>query len=241
MDDPRTNGSLSVQAALDVLGGQVRANQPQPWTPAGFALERDRQVEELSACATEHQWLIRPEDLGPRHSGRMEHSIFGSKQDGELVFKATKGQKFGFWPYCPPNIVSSMADECFEMRPATPAQYLQRLHLMDQLSPGLNGLAGFTHLNGLFSIVTTQRWYDARNATWKEINTYLRSMGFRPVRSDAYDDPTRWFHPTQNIALFDVGQSNILICGDELVPIDIVPIMPDTFMRERLIEFMKEA
>ena len=54
-------------------------------------------------------------------------------------------------------------------------------------------------------------------------------------------DPTRWFHPTQNIALFDVGQSNILVCGDELVPIDIVPIMPDTCMRERLIEFMKEA
>jgi hypothetical protein len=110
---------------------------------------------------------------------------------------------------------------------------------MEQLSPGLNGLAGFTRLDGLFSIVTTQRWYAARNATWKEIGAYLRGMGFQPVRSDVYEDPTRWFHPAQNIALFDVGQSNIIVCGEELVPIDIVPVMPDAFMRERLLDFMK--
>ena len=241
MDDPRTNGSLSVQAALDLIGRDVGANQPQPWAPAGFALERDRQLALLTPWVEQHQLWLDTSILGEQKRGRMEHDIFRPEPFAGTVFKATKGQKFGFWPYCPQNIVSSMADECFEMRPATPAQYLQRLHLMYQLTPGLNGLAGFTHLNGLFSIVTTQRWYDARNATWKEINTYLRGMGFKPVRSDAYDDPTRWFHPTQNIALFDVGQSNILICGDELVPIDIVPIIPDTFMRERLIEFMKEA
>lgn len=79
MDDPRTNGSLSIQAALDVLGRDVRANQPQSWTPAGFALERDRQTTELNAWTVTHQWLINAEDLGPRHSGRMEHCVFGLK------------------------------------------------------------------------------------------------------------------------------------------------------------------
>jgi hypothetical protein len=64
-------------------------------------------------------------------------------------------------------------------------------------------------------------------------------MGFHPVRSDVYENPTRWFHPVQNIALFDVGQSNLIVCAEEVVPIDIVPMMPDAFMRDRLLCFMK--
>jgi hypothetical protein len=68
-------------------------------------------------------------------------------------------------------------------------------------------------LGAAAALTMGQRWYEACNATWMEITDYLRSLGFHPVRSDVYENPTRWFHPAQNIALFDVGQNNIVACA----------------------------
>jgi hypothetical protein len=58
---------------------------------------------------------------------------------------------------------------------------------------GLNWLEGFTILDGHFSIITSQLWYPARNATWTEIKQWMTVRGFIPVCSDVYDDPTRWY------------------------------------------------
>lgn len=69
-----------------------------------------------------------------------------------------------------------------------------------------------------FAIVTSQPWFVARNATWREISDHLRALGYLPVRSDSYDDPTRWYHPAQDIAIFDVGTSNILWSDGHLLP-----------------------
>ncbi len=123
------------------------------------------------------------------------------------------------------------------MRPATPAQYFSRFSLLDSLYLDLNRLEGFAQLDGHFSIITSQSWYVARNATWPEIGRWLRELGFRPVRDDVYDDPTRWYHAEQNLALFDVGESNVLYCDGQLVPIDIIPMRPQGFLRETIERF----
>lgn len=177
------------------------------------------------------------EDLGPRNSGRMEHAVFGGRTDGTRAFKATKGAKFGFWPSVSSEVVSTRLDEYLVMRPATPAQYFSRLSLLDSLYLDLNRLEGFAQLDGHFSIITSQSWYVARNATWPEIGRWLRELGFRPVRDDIYDDPTRWYHAEQNLALFDVGESNVLYCDGQFVPIDIIPMRPQGFLRETIERF----
>ena len=123
------------------------------------------------------------------------------------------------------------------MRPATPVQYFSRLILLETLCPGLNHLKGFAQLDGYFSIITSQSWYAARNATWAEISHWLRGLGFRPVRDDIYDDPSRWYHAEQNLALFDVGESNVLYSDGQLVPIDIIPMRPRGLLRETLERF----
>lgn len=167
----------------------------------------------------------------------MEHAVFGEQTAGHFVFKATKGPKFGFWPFLDESIVSTRLDEFLLMRPATPAQYLQRLLLLDSLYPDLNVLQGFTILDGHFSIVTSQPWYDAQNATWPEITAWMQERGFIAVRSEVYDDPTRWYHPEQNLALFDVSGSNIIQSDGHLVPIDIIPVVPGGALQDFLVAF----
>ena len=107
--------------ALDYLGGNVSANQSQPWTPARFQVVRDQQIAILEVPADRERLWIDLENLGPKHSGRREHFIFGDPVDGERISKGTKGTKFGFYPTCPGKIVSARAEELFELRPATPA------------------------------------------------------------------------------------------------------------------------
>ncbi|MFZ2277337.1 MAG: hypothetical protein WAW39_06035 [Prosthecobacter sp.] len=237
VDYARRGSGPGFQAALDVLGGEGGTDQPEPWTPAGFAVIRDQQIRILSDWATSHDLWISVEDLGPRNSGRMEHAVFGTRMAGKHAFKATKGAKFGFWPSVAKDVVSTRLDEHLVMRPATPAQYFSRLILLDSLQPDINRLQGFSQLEGHFSIITSQFWYAARNATWVEISRWLRDLGFRPVRDDIYDDPTRWYHAEQNLALFDVGESNILYSDGQLVPINIIPIRPHGLLRETLERF----
>jgi hypothetical protein len=167
----------------------------------------------------------------------MEHAVFGGRMAGGLALKATKGARFGYWPSFASDVVSTRLDEFLVMRPATPVQYFARLILLDALCPDLNHLEGFSQLDDHFSIVTSQLWYAARNATWAEIGRWLRDLGFRPVRDDIYDDPTRWYHAEQNLALFDVGESNVLYSDGQLVPIDIIPMRPHGLLRETLKRF----
>jgi len=167
----------------------------------------------------------------------MEHAVYGGQSTGAFVLKATKGPKFGFWPHFDTTIVSSRPDEALVMRPATPEQYLKRLLLLDSIYMDLNYLQGFTMLDSHSSIVTSQPWYVGRNATWSEIKVWLKNKGFIPILADVYDDPTRWYHPEQNLALFDVGTSNILHSDGELVPIDIIPMQPDGALLDFLSAF----
>ncbi|MBK8091151.1 MAG: hypothetical protein IPK32_03915 [Verrucomicrobiaceae bacterium] len=138
------------------------------------------------------------------------------------------------------NVVSSRIDEYLVMRPATPRQYFRRLELLNALYLDLNCLQGFSILDRHFSIITSQPWYPARNATWAEIKQWMAQRGFIPVRSDIYEDPTRWYHPEQNLALFDVGESNMISSDGELVPIDIIPMQPEGPLLDFLTDFAEK-
>jgi hypothetical protein len=194
----------------------------------------------LSDWATDERLWLPVSELGQRNSGRMEHAVFGERQAGQFVFKATKGPKFGFWPHLDESVVSTRIDEFLVMRPATPSQYLSRLQQLETLATALNVFEGFSMLDGHFSIITSQLWYPSRNATWKEIKLWMTSRGFIPVRSDVYDDPTRWYHPEQNLALFDVGESNMVVSEGEIVPIDIIPMQPDGPLLDFLSDFAEK-
>ncbi|WP_395745750.1 hypothetical protein [Prosthecobacter sp.] len=237
LDHEGTSDGSGLQAALDVLGGESGADQPEPWTPSGYAVVRDQQIGLLSEWAASHGFWISQDELGRRNSGRMEHAVFGGLTAGKLAFKATKGTKFGFWPFIDSQTVSTRLDEYLIMRPGTPAQYLLRLLLLNILHPDLNRLKGFAQLDGHFSIITSQPWYDARNAAWAEIKRWLSDLGFKPVRDDIYSDPVRWYNAEQNLALFDVGESNVLYSDGQLVPIDIIPVRPQNALREALERF----
>jgi hypothetical protein len=164
----------------------------------------------------------------------MEHAVFRPESFKGIAVKATKGPKFGFYPYYPEGM-KGQPEDLLELKSASPGQYLLRLQVWDRIAPGLTVFEGFTRLEGHLSIITSQRWFIGRNATAGEIALGLGAQGFQPVvAATAFDDPSIWYHPGQNVALFDVSPSNIIWSDGELVPIDIVPVMPTGLMREVL-------
>ena len=178
----------------------------------------ERQVEALRSFADRESLLIDPETLGTFHRGRREHDLFGDGSE-DWVFKITRGAGFGLVP-SPINVVSGMISDWFGVFPALPSQYFERLLLSNQLYPGLNSLEGFCEWEDRFCIVTSQPFIAGRNATALEIGAFMRSRGFTHLCE------ATWFRPEDDLAIFDVGGSNLFVgeCGD-LVPIDVIPVV----------------
>lgn len=114
-----------------------------------------------------------------------------------------------------------MPEEWFPLRPATPAQYLQRLALVDDLIPELETfLEGFASVDGTLRIVTSQRFIDPVAASSASIQAFLIGRGFVQVNEAA------WYHSGHRLALFDVRPANVLEYSGELYPVDIIPLVP---------------
>ena len=232
MDHSGATRRHQCQAALDVLGGNESPNQPQSWTPTGFGLERDRQTALLEAFANRNGLMMPIESLGIKHSGRMEHAVYRQMPFDGRAYKITKGTKFGFWPYCAPDAAAARTDEMFQLRPATPAQYLTRLITWDEITPDMTEFEGCSRLDGNFGIVTSQHWYEARNATWKEIKGWMTDLGYLPVRAHSWDDPACFYNPNDNLAIFDMSTSNVVWSEGQFLPIDIIPLYPTGELRQ---------
>lgn len=194
----------------------------------------ERQVEALRSFADRESLLIDPETLGTFHRGRREHDLFGDGSE-DWVFKITRGAGFGLVP-SPINVVSGMISDWFGVFPALPSQYFERLLLSNQLYPGLNSLEGFCEWEDRFCIVTSQPFIAGRNATSLEIGAFMRSRGFTHLCE------ATWFRADDDLAIFDVGGSNLFVgeCGD-LVPIDVIPVVASGNLLETLVRALNQV
>jgi hypothetical protein len=166
--------------------------------------------------------------LGIFRRGRREHDLFRRPDRLDIVFKITRGAGYGLVPM-PLDVVSGMISDWFGVFPATPSQYLERLLLSNELYPGLNSLEGFCEWEDRFCIVTSQPFIAGRNAAEREIAGFMQARGFTRLCE------ATWFRPADDLALFDVGGSNLFI--DEtgaLVPIDVIPIVAEGPLLETL-------
>jgi len=166
--------------------------------------------------------------LGIFRRGRREHDLFRRPDRLDIVFKITRGAGYGLVPM-PLDVVSGMISDWFGVFPATPSQYFERLLLSNELYPGLNSLEGFCEWEDRFCIVTSQPFIAGRNAAEREIAGFMQARGFTRLCE------ATWFRPADDLALFDVGGSNLFI--DEtgaLVPIVVIPIVAEGPLLETL-------
>ncbi len=102
---------------------------------------------------------------------------------------------------------------------------------MREIFPALEArLEGFARLDGRFAIVISQRFSPAEAATPTQIGKLLKKLGYRNLLPEA------WFHPRENVALFDVVPNNILHYRGKLFPIDVIPIRP----AGRMLQWVRE-
>jgi hypothetical protein len=165
----------------------------------------------------------------------MEHLILNledSERTVVRVAKLTKGDFFGFLPIC--DDASYLPDQWFPLRSATPAQYLRRMALLNELRPEMETcLEGFAVIDGKLRVVTSQLFIEPMAASPKAIQAFLRERGFLPVNDSA------WYHAGHGLALFDVRPANVLEHDGLLYPVDIMPLVPGARMKALIFEAMK--
>ncbi len=179
-----------------------------------------RQKESLRQWAAGLGLLLNPESILPRLGrGGMEHDIF---QEGERVFKVTRGGIFGLSPGIELALVSSSQDaRRFHLWEATPLEYLERLALHNELIPGLNRLEGILwQADEELAIVTSQPRFDIVPVTEAEIDAWFQSQGFRKITSSAY------YRAADNLGVFDAHDKNVIRAGELFVPFDVIPCHP---------------
>ncbi len=221
-DDTRPSAPLRsadatdlVLAALDHLRGISQAGDSPSGTPS-----LARQEESLRQWAERLGLLLDPEPITLRLTrGGQEHDLF---DEGERVFKATRNGVFGLSPGIELALVSSAQDaRRFHLWEATPLEYLERLHLQNQLVPGLNLLEGIiSQPGGDLAIVTSQPRFDLVPVTTAEIDAWFASLGFIKITAAAY------YRAEDNLGVFDAHDKNLVRAGDTLVPFDVIPCHP---------------
>lgn len=196
------------------------------WALNAYRERRDREVASLLSWIEAHGLWIEPQVLSGARRGGVEHLILNlddSERKVVRVAKLTKGESFGFLPTC--DDASYSPDNWFPPQPATPAQYLRRMALLDELRPEIEtSLEGFARINGTLRIVTSQRFIDPVAASPQSILQFFNGRGFQQVNESV------WYHPEHRIALFDVRPANVLTYAGQLYPVDIMPVEPDPCM-----------
>lgn len=151
--------------------------------------------------------------------GGQEHDIF---KQGERVFKVTRNGVFGLSPGIELALVSSSEDaRRFHLWEASPIEYLERLHLQNELVPDLNHLEGvISQVNGDIAIVTSQPRFDLIAVSTEEIDAWFASLGFQKIAPAAY------YRAEDNLGIFDAHDKNLIRAGALLIPFDVIPCHP---------------
>lgn len=210
----RADGADLVGAALDYLRGLPASGGGPSGTPA-----LARQTEGLREWARSLGLLLNPDRIVPRlERGGQEHDWF---REGERVFKVTRDGIFGLSPGIDLALVSSDQDaRRFHLWEATPLEYLERLHLQNQLVPGLNHLEGILDQGDDLAVVTSQPRFDLVPVTQPEIDAWFARLGFEKVTECGY------YRAEDNLGIFDAHTKNLVRFQDDLIPFDVIPCRP---------------
>lgn len=138
-----------------------------------------------------------------------EHTVLVSSESAN-VFKVLLPQCFGEFYF--------VDNGKMNQRKCSPLEYLVRMSIWDQLFGNAPALLGVTDAG---QIVTMQQYIEGEVPTQDQVNEYLAGIGFTPVRIHCWlwklEDPP----PDFDVWLGDARDSNFVLSGDDIVPIDI--------------------
>ena len=115
------------------------------------------------------------------------------------------------------------------LRPGTPSEYLQRLALHNQVFGDDYRYEGIVSKgDGKFDLVVSQPVIKADSSgpkpTAAEIERYFVARGFEPV---AGQEGKTYYRASDNLAVFDAHEGNLIRTAGGVLPIDVVPVHPD--------------
>jgi hypothetical protein len=212
----RADGADLVVAAFSHLRGGLPSDVATPGTPT-----LARQKESLREWARGLGLLLNPGNLPPKVvRGGQEHDLFHDEAT-DRYFKVTRDGIFRLAPGIDLALVSSDQDaRRFHLWEATPLEYLERLHLQNQLVPGLNRLEGILDQGDDPAIATSQPRFDIVPVTQSEIDTWFAGLGFEKVTECGY------YRAEDNLGIFDAHTKNLVRFQDDLIPFDVIPCRP---------------
>lgn len=218
----RAVGLDLITEALAHLRGGLSGDESTPWPPS-----LARQEAGLTKWAQGLGLLLAPDDLPAKTvQGGQEHDLWHDEST-DHYWKSTRNGVFGLQPGIELALVSSGEDaRRFHLWEASPLEYLERLHLHNQLVPGLNQLEGIIVQPGEVIIVTSQPRFDIVPVTSDEIDSWFASLGFEKITSAAY------YREADNLGVFDAHERNLVRFEDTLIPFDIIPCQPAGGFRE---------
>lgn len=212
----RADGADLVGAALDHLRRGLPSTGAAHGTPT-----LARQKESLREWARGLGLLLSAAKLPTKVvRGGQEHDLFHDEAT-DRYFKVTRGGIFGLAPGIDLALVSSGEDaRRFHLWEATPLEYLERLHLQNQLVPGLNRLEGVLDPGDDLAVVTSQPRFDLVPVTQPEIDAWFERLGFAKVTECGY------YRAEDNLGVFDAHTKNLVRFEDDLIPFDVIPCRP---------------
>jgi hypothetical protein len=230
---------FDLSTACSVLKRVLGRRGSERWTAVEFGPERDREIACLEEWAGAEGGWLKPEGklLWDSSEKFGEHHL---RFRGTRVFKATKRHeksqilRFGVYPIISGRALQNPAEQ-ISLGSGTPSQYLARLELLNhwcslpEAGSVLTRLEGGIRVNGEFSIITSQPYFKPdRQLQETEIANWLSGLGFRCVTAGI------WYGSAQNLALFDVKPSNVILSQGRFIPVDLIPIQPSGAMKHVL-------
>lgn len=213
---PRADGEDLILAALDHLRGSLSPDRNAFGSPS-----LSRQKEGLLEWAGRLGLLLTTSDLPAKvERGGQEHDIYHDESTDRYV-KVTRDGIFGLSPGIDLALVSSDMDaRRFHLWEASPIEYLERLHLQNELVPDLNRLEGVIIQGDDMAIVSSQPRFELEPVSQPEIDAWFEAQGFVKVTRCGY------YRAEDNLGVFDAHSKNLMRFESTLIPFDVIPCRP---------------
>ena len=228
-DLPSNDGEDRIVAAIAHLAASAARDGKAPGQTSSSWQEAC-----LREWAASLEVLLDAEEYASRAlRGGQEHDVIFEE---DRCIKITRDGVFGLAPGIELALVAKGAEaRRFHLWEATPLQYLERLFLQNELTPGLNQLLGVLVQPGEISLVISQPRFDLNPATQAEIDAWFQGQGFARVTTAAY------YREEDNLGIFDAHDKNVVKATFDpsiLIPFDVIPVRPDggflDFIRDTL-------